>query len=103
MNGNQISPEYPPLPTPTNLPFQPSIGSHTSNAMFESDVGAIVPLTRQNAGNAEYVFGGVGMKNAVGGVYPPAGTTIAALIFVSFRSSDARLSHVPASAPPLPS
>jgi hypothetical protein len=36
------------------LPFQASgVGSQSSNRMSESDVGAIEPATRQNAGNPE--------------------------------------------------
>src|SRR6476620_2589839 len=38
-----------PLPTARNFPFQPAIGSHTSDLMSESGVGAIVICTRQNA------------------------------------------------------
>src|SRR5687768_5171430 len=43
-----------PLPTPTNLPFQPFAGSQTSTLMSESLVGVSVACTRQNSGRLPY-------------------------------------------------
>ena len=47
----QISPLNPPLPTPTNFPFQPCAGSQTSILMVEPGTGEIVAATRQKAGS----------------------------------------------------
>jgi len=44
-----IDPPYPPLPAPTYLPFQPVVGSQTSNSMCESADGWTTPCTRQKA------------------------------------------------------
>jgi len=45
-----MTPAQPPFPTPTNLPLQFSSGIQTSNAICESVVGRISPVTRQNGG-----------------------------------------------------
>src|SRR5579871_5558175 len=45
-----MPPWYPPQPMPSNLPFQPAAGSHTSMRMCESNVGVNVAVTRQKAG-----------------------------------------------------
>lgn len=50
------TPAQPPLPTPENLPFQPSSGNHTSKRICESGVGAIVPATRQKGGRLPIAF-----------------------------------------------
>ena len=50
------TPAQPPLPTPENLPFQPSSGNHTSNRICESGVGAIIPATRQKGGRLPIAF-----------------------------------------------
>ena len=44
------SPAKPPLPTARNLPFQFSVGSHSSTLMFESGVGFSTSVTRQCCG-----------------------------------------------------
>src|SRR5580692_5953587 len=49
-------PNDPPLPTPSNLPFQSAPGgNHNSNRMSDSGVGLTVPMTRQN-GTATVTF-----------------------------------------------
>ena len=52
MAASGIVPAKPPLPTCSNLPFQPDAGSHTSNLIAESLVGLATPKTRQKAGRA---------------------------------------------------
>jgi hypothetical protein len=47
----KMTPPNPAFPTATNLRFHPSIGSHTSNLISESGVGAAVAVTRQNGGS----------------------------------------------------
>jgi hypothetical protein len=47
-----MDPAHTPLPPPTNLPFQPASGIHTSKRMSESGVGFELAATRQNAGSA---------------------------------------------------
>src|SRR3954468_21312968 len=72
-----IPPEYPPLPTPSNLPFQASAGGiQTSNLISESLVGRAVASTRQNAGS-------VIAADAPGAVNGPA-ATVAADLTVTF-------------------
>src|SRR3954471_3278381 len=48
MSVYSILPAKPWLPSPWYLPFQPWIGSHTSNLIWP---GPTVPCTRHNAGN----------------------------------------------------
>jgi hypothetical protein len=45
-----MDPAKPPFPTPSNFPFQPEAGIHTSIPISESLVGASVAATRQKAG-----------------------------------------------------
>ena len=45
-----LVPAMPPLPTPTNLPFQPDIGNQNSVRMAESFDGGSVAAIRQKAG-----------------------------------------------------
>src|SRR5262249_50029156 len=68
---------------PSNLPFQPEEGIHTSNLISESLVGLITPVTRQKAGRALK-----GAAEPAGGVNAPAATGCAAVIvvFASLRS-----------------
>src|SRR5437773_9795110 len=43
-------PPRPPLPTPSNFPFQPVAGIHTSTLMSEAGLGLSVTVTRQKDG-----------------------------------------------------
>src|SRR5436309_14529739 len=43
-------PPRPPLPTPSNFPFQPVVGIHTSALMSEAGLGLSVTVTRQKDG-----------------------------------------------------
>src|ERR1035441_10317058 len=45
-----MAPAKPPLPAPSNFPFQPELGIHTSKPMFESADGLMSPVTLQKAG-----------------------------------------------------
>src|SRR5579859_1271984 len=45
-----MAPAKPPLPTPRERLFQLSPGSQTSKRIAESDVGCMMPATRQKAG-----------------------------------------------------
>src|ERR1700684_2869009 len=83
-------PAQPPLPTPWNFWFQPSMGSHSSMRMSESLDGVSVAATRQNAGRfCMALF-------APGAVNDPPVTVCAAVIFVFGRLSDASFSQVAA-------
>src|SRR5260221_2248620 len=97
MGGWRIAPEYPPLPTPSSLPFHASAGGiQTSNLMSESLVGRAVASTRQNAGSVIVV------PVPLGGVKGPAGTAAADLIVTVGIVRAARLAHaVPPVAAPL--
>src|SRR6185503_2356550 len=66
-----MKPAVPPLPMPTNLPFQ-VFGSQTSKRISESGTGIIVPAIRQNGGKPEY---GGGAPGGAGGENAPAGGT----------------------------
>src|SRR3954465_9925874 len=91
-----MEPAHTPFPTPTNLPFQFAAGIQTSKRMSESDVGRIVPPTRQKAGNREYAAGGAPGPPApapAGGVNAPAGTVCATVISVWASSSPLSSSH----------
>src|SRR5688500_403034 len=83
-----------PLPMPTYLPFHPLVGSHTSDLMSESLVGARLACTRQNSGRFENRPGPTpgGPPAPVGGWNAPAATTVAAvtLPFGSARSASSR-------------
>src|SRR5687767_446348 len=80
-------PAQPPFPTPANLPFQFSRGIQTSNAMCESDVGRISPVTRQNGGRFRSESG------APGGVNAPRVTRSADAIVVFSSFTVASCSH----------
>src|SRR5947209_8081659 len=84
-------PAKPPLPTPWNFPFHPEAGIQTSNWISESAVGLILPATRQKAGRFRIGF-------PPGGVNSPAGRGSAIVIDVFGSASEARFSHVAASA-----
>src|SRR2546425_3279262 len=43
-------PPRPPLPTPSNFPFQPVVGIHTSTLMSDAGLGLSVTVTRQKDG-----------------------------------------------------
>src|SRR6266850_4258214 len=43
-------PPRPPLPTPSNFPFHPVVGIHTSTLMSEAGLGLSVTVTRQKDG-----------------------------------------------------
>src|ERR1700733_1805398 len=87
-----MDPVHPPLPTPWNLPFQPSVGSHTSILISESLLGRSVAATRQKAGR---LFGemGNGMNPPGGMVKAPAATVWAKVMVVSGSFNAARLSQ----------
>src|SRR5687767_13488243 len=87
-------PAHPPLPTPRNLPFQPSLGIQTSILMSESRVGVSVAATRQKAGS--FAAAGGTLPLAVGGENWPAPTTTACVTATFDSFSAARLSHVAA-------
>src|SRR6266851_854979 len=80
-------PPYPPLPAPSNFPFQ-EVGNHTSSLMTESLVGFDTPTTRQNAGTSTAVV-------VLGGVNDPAGTAVAdvSMVLSGKPASPARLSQ----------
>src|SRR4051794_26492197 len=92
-----IAPEYPPLPTPSNLPFQASAGGiQTSNLISESLVGRAVASTRQNAGSV--MDAGVrnwpsGPTATAGGLNAPAATAVADLMVTLGIVSAARLAQ----------
>src|ERR1017187_4038777 len=65
-----MTPAKPPLPTPSNFPFQPELGNHTSKRIFESGAGLMTPVTRQKAGRLA-----IGLPS--GGVKLPLGTDTA--------------------------
>src|ERR1700741_169691 len=90
-----IAPEYPPLPTPSSLPFHASTGGiQTSNLISESLVGRAVASTRQNAGSGDVLLPGI---CGPGIVNPPAATGVAAFTVTSGIVSAARFAHgVPA-------
>src|SRR4051812_48403794 len=75
-----MTPAVPPLPTSWNLPFQPCVGSHTSNCT----AGLVTPTTRQ-IGSAT-VPTGFGLA--------PAGSSCARLIVVSGSASAASAAQV---------
>src|SRR5437899_5885358 len=74
-----MTPAVPPLPTIWNLPFQPSLGIHTSNCT----AGLVTPTTRQ-IGSAIVPMGD-GLA--------PAGRSSATLMVVSGRLSPVRFAH----------
>src|SRR5262245_46598384 len=82
-------PAKPPLPTPRKFPFQPSMGSQTSNLISESLVGLITPTTLRKAG--KLLKGSVpGSTNVpAGGLNAPAATVSTDTIVVlgSLRSA----------------
>src|SRR5580658_10506465 len=89
-------PAKPPLPTPSNLPFQDvSGGSHVSNAMSESEDGLIVPSTRQNGALTATGVGGSLPTTLDGGA-----TLVAAVIVASPKVLPARAPQSAAAAPP---
>src|ERR1700733_13038420 len=90
-----MDPDQPPLPTPWNLPFQPSTGSQTSILMSESLLGRRVAATRQKAGR---LLGetGDGMNPPGGMANARAATGWATVMVVSGSARDARLSQVAA-------
>src|ERR1019366_2871473 len=70
MSEYLIAPAKPPLPAPSNFPFQPELGIHTSKRIFESAAGLMTPVTLQKAGRLA-----TGLPP--GGVELPAGTDTA--------------------------
>src|SRR5260221_14559596 len=96
-----MEPAQTPLPPPTNLPFQPASGIHTSKRISESAVGRIVPAIRQNAGSAaKFVDGPTGPPPAAGSLSAPAGTSAASVMVVlgSFSSWESAAQDVAACA-----
>src|SRR5262249_51463954 len=71
-------------------PFQPLIGSHTSNLISESSVGFATPFTSQWAGRVTVGPGGVPGRVAVNGF---SGTTVEEVIVVCDSFKVLRLSH----------
>src|ERR671931_1130594 len=68
-----MTPAVPPLPTSWNLPFQPEVGSQTSNFT----AGLVTPTTRQ--------IGSATVPTGVG--FAPAGSSCAKLMVVSGSAS----------------
>jgi hypothetical protein len=94
-----MKPPDPPLPTPMYLPFQPLVGSHTSNSMCESAVGHMKPSTRQNSGTEANCVGRVGIASGGWrGTNIPARTIVDAVMVVDSTRTDLTLSHVAADA-----
>src|SRR5262247_3423108 len=90
MSPYAIEPAQTPFPPPTNLPFQPVSGIHTSKRMSESAVGRSVPATRQKAGKAEKSIGGPPpAPPGPGSLKPPAGTSTAVVIVAFFSCKPA--------------
>src|SRR5271163_4020672 len=75
MGPKLIVPPSPPLPTPSNFPFQFDAGSHTSKLISEASVGFNRPWTSQNAGKLL-------MACPAGGVNDPAGMDFASVMVV---------------------
>ena len=71
----EMVPAHPPLPTPANLPFHFSSGSHTSNRICDSALGVMTPATRQNGGR-------LATGAPAGGVNDPPVTASAVVIVV---------------------
>src|SRR3569833_2283907 len=78
--------EYPPLPTISILPFQPSSGSQSSKPTREPATAATTPCTRQKPGRS-------GISAPLGGANEPAGRVSAVMIVVSATSSFDSASH----------
>src|SRR5262245_41880260 len=91
-------PAKPPLPTPRKFPFQPSVGSQTSNLISESLVGLIAPTTLRKAGRL--LNGSVpgNTNEPAGGLNAPAATvsTDAIATFGSLRSASGSRTCAPA-------
>src|SRR5262245_7596660 len=88
-------PAHPPLPTPTNFPFQFWPGIQTSSLMSESREGVSVAATRQNDGS----FAAAGMTGPPAcGENCPASTIVACVTVTLGSDSDCRLSQVAAEA-----
>src|SRR5262245_2027336 len=84
-----MTPAYPPPPTPSNLPFHPVAGIHTSTRIC----GATVSCTRQNDGTGSGAPARAAGTGGVGGANGPSCTSVAAVIVASGSLSEARLSH----------
>src|SRR3954452_20731524 len=98
MAAYPIAPFHAPLPTAWNFPFQFAAGSQTSILMSESLDGVSVAATRQNAGRS--VMALPRPARPPGAENAPAATGCP-IVTVAFGSvSEARLSHVAASAAP---
>lgn len=69
-----MDPAQPPFPTPSNFPFQPERGSHTSMRISESDEGVSFAVTRQNAGSLVMTSGA--RVTPSGGTNPPGATSL---------------------------
>src|ERR1035441_667202 len=97
-----MDPANPPFPAPSNLWFQPAVGSQTSNSMWESLDGWMTPATRQKAGMAlkkpegSSPGGDGGVPG--GSVNAPTAMVCAAVIVVDGSFRLARLSQVAANA-----
>jgi hypothetical protein len=89
------------LPTARNLPFQFSVGSHSSTLMFESDVGFSTSVTRQCCGIG--CGGGpdcaCGLAGAFGGLNKPEATSTALVIVARSSSMFLSSAHGMFSAP----
>src|SRR5579883_763424 len=89
-----MNPFQPPLPTIWNLPFQPAMGSQTSDLISESLEGFSVISTRQNAGRspkAAAPLGPFGSWNA------PDSITFAEFTLLCGSASDLSRPHAAAS------
>src|SRR5271165_4314890 len=83
-----MSPFQPPFPTSWNFPFQPDSGSQVSDLMSESREGAMVMVTRQNAGRSANPS-----SAPAGGLNRPAETTCADVMVVFGSLTNARRAH----------
>src|SRR5215470_4613225 len=87
--GYEMLPAYPPPPTPSNLPFHPVAGIHTSTRIC----GTTVSCARQNDGTGSGAPARAPGTGGAGGANGPSCTSAAAVILVSGSFSDVRLSH----------
>src|ERR1051325_12039833 len=94
--GDTTAPDQPPLPTPMNLPFQPSAGIHTSILISESEDGPIVAATRQKAGSRRNAACCPGLR--LGSVNAPAATASALPTVTAGKESADRPSQPAANA-----
>src|SRR5580658_6564821 len=89
-----IDPLQPPLPLASYFLFQPEAGSHSSTWMSESEDGLMVIWTRQNAGRLAKGFPPFPFFPAAAAWVNSPAPTDAAVMVVSGKASEERLSQV---------